>query len=572
LAVQTIAYHVSYLLSGTLFTPDSLQSEEEQAAKLKLVESFLPDASEFLELMSTFLVQLNPDERRRIRRLIGNRIKALSEGKQPTDTLPKLLDQLSRVNVDTLSTIPSSIGKAKGSIAAHLDFLELDSTDYYDAMCLLPEYVSDADRAFVVSSWKEELRDALAEQSEPLRVHNTDTRESAGYDYLPNPFPVSHIFWSSRDFQATKDAVSRYLFMETFNIGEFPQTASEIEGMFAREFVVQHDIFGRYNWIPVAFDLWLASRSPKLCARIRPFLEIALTAVANQQTDEGWWYVPDAYRIYPNRSAPTEPDNYPTALACTVLLRLSRSDWQLHRAREGARWLARQQSHGGGWFDRFRNVEERVEQEPNLFTTLLAAEAIRSAGLEGYGSTLSMADSWILNQQEPDGTWKYRAFSWPFTTVLTIEHFERKRPSRTELEGYLSVSKDFIMRSEELALEDNENARRLAIVTAFQGMEAFLYACLSKPSINKPIFRNRHETIGYRQALNRLEEHLRSADLLEQGESITRRNSLDALAQLRDEVVHKAASVSESEARKLTRDAAYFGDSLCQQIFGFALL
>jgi hypothetical protein len=67
----------------------------------------------------------------------------------------------------------------------------------------------------------------------------------------------------------------------------------------------------------------------------------------------------------------------------------------------------------------------------------------------------------------------------------------------------------------------------------------------------------------YETGLNKLEEHLRSSGALEGDEPITRRNSLDALANRRDEIVHKAASVSEYEAHKLTRDAAYFAESLC---------
>jgi hypothetical protein len=210
--------------------------------------------------------------------------------------------------------------------------------------------------------------------------------------------------------------------------------------------------------------------------------------------------------------------------------------------------------------------------EPDLFTTLLAAEAVRLSGLDGYEHTVSAADSWIMSQQGSDGTWKDEDFQFPFMTTLVIEYFERKCPPLSSLGSYLSIARDFILRSQELALEDNENARRLAIVVAFQGIEAFLYACLSAPSVNIKIFEKPDETIGMRKALTQLQTYFQTMGVLRQGQVIEYRNELDRLAYHRDQIVHKGVSVAEREARELTEASTRFSDLVCRRIFGYSLL
>jgi hypothetical protein len=548
-----------------------LEPEQEHAAIRRRVEEFLPDSTEFLVFIEPYLEYLTPPERNRIKRLIVGRMRSLIAGKEPTYTLPKLLEQLIEENLEALATVPPSTDKAKGSIAAHLDLLELEPDDAYEAMALLPELVAEEDVALVVSEWKEELRDTLARQQQPIPKYNLSNGEKgAEPEYLPNPFPPSYIFWSSRDFEETKDAITRYKFMETFNIGEFRETEFEIEAMFASTLTTPGHNFGDVYVESLARELYLASRSTKLRRRIRPFIDIALTAVANQQTTESWWYTE-------NRGASLHepriiPSNYGTALACVVLLRLSRDDWQLVRAMQCIQWLVQQQKRDGAWAAKPQRPGQNIDVKPDLFTTLLSAEAIRLSGLQGYDNTLRLAESWLLAEQNTDGTWRSEWFPWPFMTALVVEYFDNKLPWRTELEGYLSIGRDFLLRSQEFVVEDNANSRRLAIVTAFQGIEAFLYGCLEK--VNIPIFRDHkpRETIGMRAALRKLEVYQRQNGSLRADQSVPYRNSLDKLAYHRDEIVHKAASVGKDEAHKLAKEAGYFADIVSQQMFGFHLL
>jgi len=447
---------------------------------------------------------------------------------------------------------------------------------------LASRHVTPEDVARVVTRWKGELRGFLEEQANPITALKPDndlegdSAPNEKRESIPSFLPKSYIFWTSRDLMEILDAMSRYRFMEVFNIGEFPETVAEIEDMFALA-VMESDpawiasFCGDSKWQSVAHDLWLASRSAMLCGRIRCFIEISLTHIANQQhIIEGWWpsYVTERVDEYRMRHLPS---NYTTALSCVALLRLSRSNRQLERARQGVQWLAKQQQPSGAW-TRAIARNQKLIQEPDLFTTLLAVEAIRASGLDGYNHTLSMADSWIMSQQDPDGTWKDESFPFPFMTVLVVEYFERRRPPLSNLGNHLSITRDFILRSRELALEDNENSRRLAIVVAFQGIESFLYAGLSHPSVNIKIFEKSNRTIGMRKALDELEKYLQKTGVLKQGQPIEYRNSLDKLAYYRNEIVHKGASIGEIEARELTEASARFSGLMCQRIFGYSLL
>jgi len=514
------------------------------------------DLDEFMIDFERHLQHLDSPCRSRVQRLLANRLKALSSGRKPTSTLEQRLHELSESHKSSLAAIPSSLDKAKGSLMALIDIGDFESDQEYDAMCLLHEHVAPEDIARIVTRWKEELRRSLEEQAKPITALKPgndlegDSAPNEKQESIPRFLPKSYIFWTSRDLMETLDAMSRYRFMEVFDIGEFPETVAEIEGVFEST-VVESDLH----------DLWLASRSAMLCGRIRCPIESSLTHIANHQHIDGWY----EYRMW------DIPSNCTTALSCVVMLKLSRSNRQLERAMRGVQWLAKQQQPSGAWTEVIHRNQELI-QEPDLFTTLLAAEAIRASGLHGYDHTLSMADSWIMSQQGSDGTWKNKIFPFPLMTVLVVEYFERRRPPLSNLGNYLSIARDFILRSRELALEDNENSRRLAIVAAFQGIEVFLYGCLSHPSVNIKVFEKASRTIGMGKALDELEKYLQKTGVLKPGQSIEYRNSLDKLTYYRNEIVHKGASIGGKEARELTEATARFSELICQRIFGYSLL
>jgi hypothetical protein len=146
----------------------------------------------------------------------------------------------------------------------------------------------------------------------------------------------------------------------------------------------------------------------------------------------------------------------------------------------------------------------------------MACEAIEHLGRERYRSTLATAKEWIKGKQTPLGFWEGELpLSPPVMTVQVIEYLEgRVWPSRN-LSDYQDIARDFVVRAQESALENNPNAWRLAVVVSFQGLEAFLYACLEHETISVPIFEGAegNRTIGLRKALQKLEESFRRVGL-----------------------------------------------------------
>lgn len=109
---------------------------------------------------------------------------------------------------------------------------------------------------------------------------------------------------------------------------------------------------------------------------------------------------------------------------------------------------------------------------------------------------------------------------------------------------------------------------RLAIVSALQGIEAFLYAVLSHPSVNIKVFESPSKTIRMGKALTRFQTYLQNEGELRRNKVIPYRNSLDSLAYLRDQVVHKAIDITEPTSRPLVTDALEFARRYSMEIFG----
>jgi hypothetical protein len=263
---------------------------------------------------------------------------------------------------------------------------------------------------------------------------------------------------------------------------------------------------------------------------------------------------------------PFWPDPYLTALAAVDILRLSRQEWQLERGRDAVRWLVGHQNNNGSW--------RSLTAEGDVFATVHALEAVRVSGLGGFDNSLQLGESWLMGQQQADGTWPEQGTPLPFTTILVLEYFEQVHSRLGALNDRLSVARYFLSRSQEFALEDSGNSRRLGIIAAYQGLEQFLYACLSVPAVNVPIFQSKapNKTIGFRAALDALEKHLRGTGVLPPGTSVDYRNSLDELAYYRDEIVHKGMPIEPEKCRALTADACRFANEYCQQILGHRLV
>jgi len=497
----------------------------------------------------------------RFKRLLKTHINALAAGRKPTKSLENLIRSHIEYIRSEIAKIPNTPNKARASLLALIRVKETANTDQiYDAMVLFSEEISPQLITEIVRSWKEEAK--------------THKEEHKGA-----PFITSDIFWVSRDLMEEIDGVSRYRFREHFGIGEFEQVFEQVEGGLVASILegsigIEISFWGDIRLTFASYNLWLASRSRKMSNRIRGFINITLMRIANQQHPEGYWV--DYQLTEPTTRDSETPkrylsNTYTTALCSLNLLKLSVLESRRQKGILGAKWLLENQNPDGSW-SRELPSKDGITQKPDMFTSLLALEALVRSGLENIERSIDQGIKWIMCQQNELGMWEDREFPFPFLTVLVLEFMKfikSKATFSSGLDPYLSTAKGFLDRSLQFSFEEGTNSNRLAIIAAFQAIEAFLYSVLSHPSVNGKIFLNRNETIGMRKALTQFQTHLQNAGEIKRGEVISYRNSLDRLAYLRDQIVHKAIGINQSECRSLVNDALKFVTKYSLMIHGF---
>lgn len=427
----------------------------------------------------------------------------------------------------------------------------------------------------IVQQWKKDLSDELKRAYAPTKEIVVKKGKSRSVKLIQGRGPDTHIFWHSDIYNTTLDAISRYRFLDIFNINDFIDAQNEIEAMFESIFLDSHhkilihsQVFGNEEFLGKLFDLWLATRSDRLCSRIRKSIDNILILISYIQEKEGYWLKLFDY----NNGKIKKPDSECTALCCYSILRLSRDINQIKQAYKGISWLVKQQQPNGAWsitkfkynFD--KGFVEVIEQADDIFTTVLVIQTIKLSGLDGYDTSVEMAEKWLLSQQKEDGSFETNELPYPLFTVLVVECFENLLIPRFGTNNHLSIAQNFILRSIELAEENDENSKRLAVITAYTGLESFLYSLLSDSSINEKIFDGEY-TIGFRKALFKLEKHLREKKLIAPTQSINYKNELDRLAYSRDQIIHKAANISEIDAKELVKASKEFSNEMYYYLF-----
>jgi len=498
-------------------------------------------------------------------KLLMSQINTLEKGEKPSKYLENYVNSYLRKIKSNIYNISNDLNKAYdallGLVEAEISVVKYpDNDQIYDAMVLLDDKISSNIIEKVLRDWKEEFKLYKIEQKDSL-------------------YQESDIFWTSRDFQGTLDCVSRYRFCEHFKIGEFESTLGEIENVLAcsilkgvSEIEALIACFkGDTNLTSISFDLWLISRSRNLPNRIRDAENLSLRRIANNQFIEGCW-TDFIMREEPKKDSKDGimkskllPSIYTTALCSLNLLKLSISDSMRNKGILGAKWLLGQQNSDGSW-------SNENESEPEIFTTLLSLEVLIRSDIKNIKRSVNLGIKWILNQQNKLGFWEESGFPFPFLTVIVLEFMKFKDfyPKKL-LDPYLSMSKSFLNRSVQFSLEENSNSHRLAIIAAFQGIEAFLYSILKDPKLNISIFDKPDKTIGMRKALNKFQTYLQNEGDTKNNEVIKYRNSLDQLAYLRDQIVHKGIDISQKDCCALIDDTLEFASEYSNEIFKYSI-
>ena len=495
--------------------------------------------------------------------LLSEHVNILISGKEKSKLLENfILDYIVSVK-KKISEIPNSNQKAFDALEAliKLEFYK-ENNQVYDAIILLESEFSPNLISKIVCFWKEEA------------LYYKEHHKSS--------YPEGDIFWVSRDFMENIDGISRYRFREFFNIGEFEPVFTTVESMLASSLLegssgfeaLAASFWGDTKLTSIAHDLWFISRSNNITNRIRDFVNIALRRISYSQFPEGCW---SDFQVSEQAGINSEtrleysrylPCTYTTALCSLNLLKLAISEPFKQKGVLGAKWLLNKQNQDGSWSQRHIKNNEFV-YEPDVFLTLLALEVISRSGIENVEHTINLGIDYIKKQQNELGMWEDNGFPFPFMTVLVLEFLMSNPQYIKQLDSYLSMSKDFLNRSIQFSLEDNSNSHRLAVITAFQGIEAFLYSILSQPNVNIKIFEKANETIGMRKALTKFQEYLQNKGIIKRNEVVSFRNSLDSLAYIRDQVVHKGISVNRQTCRPLVNDALKFAIKYSYEIYGY---
>jgi hypothetical protein len=366
--------------------------------------------AEFMTRLEKYFAWIPLASQQELKKLISEKIQEMTKGRKDSTSLFDCLESSWSEHMQELEHMPNSLEKAEGFLMALIDFHELVSDQELDAMCLLNEQVDEKIISGMVRDWKRKYRKFISEAGK----------------LLSDPSLASDIFWKCSKYPEL-DMVSRYRFMDIFNIHEFDSSMRDIESIIAGGFL------GDFHSGPLdlAFAAFFAGRSEKLCEKIMPHLHFSLFQLASMQLPGGYW---ENFLQHPgydkdDLDAAREPlvrRVYTTALASATLLRHGTHHdltEMVESGRNGVRWLVNNQGADGSWNDWVRYSKED-EETRQFFVTLLAAEAIRRSGLERYKHSLEAAEEWLLKNQDADGQWQDENLPFPFMTVLVLEYFQ----------------------------------------------------------------------------------------------------------------------------------------------------
>lgn len=556
-------------LSSTLFLAYSPDKKRARVSVDEIVAGLLVEAS-----------ALGLD-RTRFQRLARNYLSAILSLRKPTGTLMAWLTSEQERSRGAISQLPSTVEKAFDFVRSAVGTDPyLNEGTVWEGYCLLADELKQDDVEAIARSWRREWQEASPNSSA---------------DQPRDPF-ADEIFWDSRDFEELFNAISRYRVFERFDLEEFAQVFRDVEKMAGAHLLEAAAALGLFDpgesALPfhvraVAIDLWLVSRTRTLPEHLSDLVALCLRGLVRSQNADGSW--PSEVRIeQPLQPLDADPsgkvwrpsrrfnlDFYPDRLAtalCTVcLLRLSRSEEHHERARKAVEWLLREQQPDGSWREH-TYVQGSPEPASDLWTTVLASEAIARSKNSGTKRAVDRSVEWILGQQGSFGHWEGRGIPDFLLTVQILEFNRGRDALAMPLSGYFETARGLLLRSATLAQEDDPTARQLAIVAAHSGVEAFLYGLLCQPEVGISIWKDKQDTLGLRVASRKLEGHLKEKKLLAQSAILAHRNDLDSLAYIRDQVVHKASHVSRRDAIEKIAGAHSFVSEHSRSLIGRDLL
>jgi len=495
-------------------------------------------------------------------------IEKYIETREITDfnILESFLKNYYKKTKEDLINIPNSLDKAYSGLKALIETQSYENQyQVYDAMVLLKNDIPNEIIENIYSDWKK-----------------------SGDE-----------IWISHDFMDDVDTVSHYRFKNTFNFVDFNSLFKKEE--YELQFRLLEFLFEE-NLAELSFNLWLIDRIPDFINYNIDLVNFILKFIVRQQNLDGYWLgdaVKSTYERTINekgyeppeiifgekinrqiglngdklteRIIEYEPSNHITALCSLNLIKHGVSDNMKQKGRLGAEWLLKNQNGDGSWS--FTNWQNK--REPNLFVTIIALETLFRSGIHHIERSIDLGLDWINNQQDELGFWDARLFnysSFPLITVLILELNNLISKNRfPQGNSYLSMSKDFLDSSIRFLSDEGLNSRRLAIVTAYHGIEFFLYSVLKNERVN--IFDTEGKTIGLSKALTKFQEDvLKKKKKIKNSDTIDYKNSLIELKNYRDNIIHAGYQIDKNKCEFLVADARKFVSKFSLEVYKMDIL
>jgi hypothetical protein len=373
-------------------------------------------------------------------------------------------------------------------------------------------------------------------------------------------------FWVSADFQDHYDDVAYYRVYERYGFGELDELFEDVAknvGERLLDGLAAGDPFGRFalpatSALATAEQLWLASR----CARLRLTLHsaalAALTSLFHGQSSEGWWPAPVT-----GTGGAHPPSVEASAMAVIAARRWSRDERHQAAADGAVQWLIATQDPDGFWMD--------YTGAPDVLATALALDAVAHSTRAGTEAMCERASDWLLSQQHPSGLW--RGHLPDILLCVTVLHALRSVPvAGAQLAPGLTGGLGLVERAQLLASEFSVDARQVAVVAAYSGLEATLYALLSDATLDRTTVRPNGQVIGFDAALTEYEDALVSLGHLGAGRHVRGHHVLRSLSHVRDGVVHRGTTPSPTDTAQIVAAVVDFCREHVPLILGIDVL
>jgi len=301
----------------------------------------------------------------------------------------------------------------------------------------------------------------------------------------------------------------------------------------------------------VCFSLWLWSDIPRFRTRFRPELDRLFPLLFRFILPNGTLWLPEPRTTAANEES-IRKDHAPSAnllatcLLTNALFALEREDWVEKYALRACEWIANKRNSDGGWKD---DVLVSMDKE-GVLATCLSIEALQRSGEAKFAHDIRRGRDRLLELQTDSGAWETEFVDASLITRKIINHYSVAAPPwDNSTVGKLDRSgREFVQIAKQLVEQGGDANVKMSIVALAHGLEFQLYALLSTHEVSVSVFRREgQQTIGARDAIAKLREHLVEKGELREGSTLKYQSQLSLMISTRDSVVHKNASVSKSD-------------------------